>query len=158
MRESVGEGKSSSGKDFLKSRVSEGKSSSKKKLKTKTQTGKELVRTLFLHCTWHWRGAGGGVADGVFEEFSHKMRFERQQMHEGKHMFVHTRCVHERRWSTSAVRRVPDGLVCGQIMFGSWADMVGSVPHCTWTVNVFSSMCGRQNSIVICNCKIVPAL
>ena len=30
VRESVGEGKSSSGKDFLKSRVSEGKSSSKK--------------------------------------------------------------------------------------------------------------------------------
>ena len=26
------------------------------------------------------------------------------------------------RWSTSAVRRLRDGLVCGRIMFGSWAD------------------------------------
>ena len=25
-------------------------------------------------------------------------------------------------------------------------------------VNSFSCMCGRQNSIVICNCRIVPAL
>ena len=64
-------------------------------------------------------------------------------------------------WSdhvTSVVRRVRDGLVCGRIMFGSWADMVGSAPHCKWGVNCFSCMCDRQNSIVICNCKIVPAL
>ena len=45
---------------------------------------------------------------------------------------------------------------------GSWADhvriMVGSVPHCKWGFTCFSCMCGRQNSIVICNCRIVPAM
>ena len=43
-----------------------------------------------------------------------------------------------------------------------WSDhpriILGSVPHCKWGVNCFSCMCGRQNSIVICNCRIVPAL
>ena len=47
--------------------------------------------------------------------------------------------------------RVRDDLVCGRIM-------VGSVPHCKWGFNCFSCMCGRQNSIVISNCRIVPAL
>ena len=37
-------------------------------------------------------------------------------------VFFHTKCVPERRWSTSAVRRVRDGLVCSRIMGGSWAD------------------------------------
>ena len=43
-----------------------------------------------------------------------------------------------------------------------WSDhfriMLGSVPHCKWGFNCFSCMCGRQNSIVICNCRIVPAM
>ena len=43
-----------------------------------------------------------------------------------------------------------------------WLDhvriMLGSVPHCKWGFNCFSCMCGRQNSIVICNCRIVPAM
>ena len=64
--------------------------------------------------------------------------------------------------STSAVRRVRDGLVCGRIMFGSCSDhariMVGSVPHCKWCFTCVSCMCGRQNSIVICNCRVVPAM
>ena len=72
-------------------------------------------------------------------------------------MFFHTKSVPEPRWSTSAVRRLRDGLVCGRIMFGSWADRFrivngiasgaggwvadgiplwfatqGSVPHCKW--------------------------
>ena len=72
-------------------------------------------------------------------------------------MFFHTKSVPEPRWSTSAVRRLRDGLVCGRIMFGSWADRfrivngiasgaggwvadgiplwfatLGSFPHCKW--------------------------
>ena len=43
-----------------------------------------------------------------------------------------------------------------------WSDhgriMLGSVPHCKWGFTCFSCMCGRQNSIVICNCRIVPAM
>ena len=34
--------------------------------------------------------------------------------------------------------------------------MLGSVPH--WGFNCFSCMCGRQNSIVICKCRIAPAM
>ena len=49
-----------------------------------------------------------------------------------------------------------------RIMVGSCSDhvriMVGSVPHCKWGFTCFSCMCGRQNSIVICNCRIVPAM
>ena len=174
-------------------------------------------------------------------------------------VFFHTKSVPERRWSTSAVRRVRDGLVCGRIMVGSFSDrfrivngvssvfracavdriplwfatvgsfpqckwdckwcwwmscrwsfegslarnaflrdsrctkpcvflykvrprtpmiylcgatgarrsrvwsdhgriILGSVPHCKWGFKCFSCMCGRQNSIVICNCRIVPAM
>ena len=170
-------------------------------------------------------------------------------------MFFHTKSVLERRWSTSAVWRVRDGLVCGRIILGSWSDhgriivgsvphckwgiplwfatvgsfpqckwdckwcwwrscrwsfggslarnaflrdsictkpyvfpykvrprtsmiylcgatgarrsrvwsersriMFGSVPHCKWGFKCFSCICGRQNSIVICNCRIVPAM
>ena len=36
--------------------------------------------------------------------------------------------------------------------------MVGSVPHCKWGSSCVSCMRGRQNSIVICNCRIVPAM
>ena len=50
----------------------------------------------------------------------------------------------------------------GRIMVGSWSDrsrtMVGSVPHCKWGFKCFSCMRGRQNSIVVCNCRIVPAM
>ena len=72
-------------------------------------------------------------------------------------MFFHTKFVPEPRWSTSAVRRVRDGLVCGRIMVGSFSDRfpivhevspvfrafvvdriplwfatVGSFPQCKW--------------------------
>ena len=102
-------------------------------------------------------GAGGGVADGVVKEISHEMRFW-EIADARKPMFFHTKFVPEPRWSTSAVRRVRDGLVCGRIMVGYARIMVGSVPHCKWGFNCFSCMCGRQNSIVICTCRIVPAL
>ena len=66
-------------------------------------------------------GAGGGVADGVLKEVSHEMRF--WEIADARNpMFFHTKSVPEPRWSTSAVRRVRDGLVCGRIMLGSWAD------------------------------------
>ena len=46
--------------------------------------------------------------------------------------------------------------MCGRIILGSSSDhpriILGSVPHCKWAFNCFSCMCGRQNSIVICNC------
>ena len=67
-------------------------------------------------------------------------------------MFLHTKSVPEPRWSTSAVRRVRDGLGCGRILLGSssdhsrillgsssdhsrigiplWFATVGSFPHC----------------------------
>ena len=41
-------------------------------------------------------------------------------------MFFHTKSVPEPRWSTSAVRRVRDGLVCGRIMVGYVRIMLGS--------------------------------
>ena len=37
-------------------------------------------------------------------------------------MFCHTKSVPEPRWSTSAVRRVRDGLGCGRILLGSSSD------------------------------------
>ena len=89
-------------------------------------------------------------ADGVLKDVSHEMRF--WEIADARNpMFFHTKSVPEPRWSTSAVRRLRDGLVCGRIM-------VGSVPHCKWGFTFFSCMCGRQNSIVICNCRIVPAM
>ena len=132
-------------------------------------------------------------------------------------MFFHTKSVPEPRWSTSAVRRVRDGLGCGRILLGSssdpprigpplWFATVGSFPHgkfggslarnaflrdsrCTkpyvfpYKVCPRTSMiylCGdstgarrsrvwsdpprillgsssNRSSIVICNCRIVPA-
>ena len=42
-------------------------------------------------------------------------------MHETLCIF-HTKSVPERRWSTFAVRRVRDGLVCGRIMVGAFSD------------------------------------
>ena len=47
-----------------------------------------------------------------------------------------------------------------RVMVGSWSDhsriILGSVPHCKWGFKCFSCMCGRQNSIVICNCRSFP--
>ena len=113
----------------------------------------------FPHCKWDASGAGGWVADGIalwfatLGSFPHckwelqvvlvdelpmefwrksrtKMRF--WEIADARNpMFFHTKCVPEPRWSTSAVRRVRDGLVCGRIMLGSCSDhgriMVGSV-------------------------------
>ena len=72
-------------------------------------------------------------------------------------VFFQTKCVPERRWFTSAVRRARDGLVCGRIILGPWSDRfrivngvssvfracavdriplwfatVGSFPQCKW--------------------------
>ena len=101
----------------------------------------------------------------------------------GNPMFFHTKSVTEPRWSTSAVRRLRDGLVCGRIMFGSWADRfrivngvspvfrafavdriplwfvtVGSFLQCKWDCKWCWWMSCRWNSIVICNSRIVPAM
>ena len=98
-------------------------------------------------------------------------------------MFFHTKSVPEPRWSTSAVRRVRDGLVCGRIMGGScsdrfrivngvspvfracavdriplWFATVGSFPQCKWDCKWCWWMSCPWNSIVICNCRIVPAM
>ena len=55
-----------------------------------------------------------------------------------------------------------DGCETVSCVVGSWSDHarigLGSVPHCKWGFNCFSCTCGRQNSIVICNCRIVPAM
>ena len=55
-----------------------------------------------------------------------------------------------------------DGCETVSCVVGSWADhariMVGSVPHCKWGFTCVSCICGRQNSIVICNCRVVPAM
>ena len=55
-----------------------------------------------------------------------------------------------------------DGCETVSCVVGSSSDHarigLGSVPHCKWGFNCFSYMCGRQNSIVICNCRIVPAM
>ena len=54
-----------------------------------------------------------------------------------------------------------DGCETVSCVVGSCSDhgrmILGSVPHCKWGFTCFSCMCGRQNSIVICNCRIVPA-
>ena len=100
----------------------------------------------WMSCRWSF---GGSLARNAFLRDSRCTK---------PYMFFHTKSVPERRWSTSAVRRVRDGLVCGRIMLGYSRIGLGSVPHCKWGFNCFSCMCGRQNSIVICNCRIVPAL
>ena len=55
-----------------------------------------------------------------------------------------------------------DGCETVSCVVGSVSDHgrigLGSVPHCKCGFNCFSCMCGRQNSIVICNCRIVPAM
>ena len=91
-------------------------------------------------------------------------------------MFFHTKSVPEPRWSTSAVRRVRDGLVCGRIILRSFSDRfrivngvspvfrasvvdriplwfatVGSFPQCKWDCKWCWWMSCRWNSIVICN-------
>ena len=136
----------------------------------------------------------GGVADGVLkDEVLHEMRF--WEIADARNpMFFHTKSVPKPRWSTSAVRRLRDGLVCGRIMGGSWSDhvrimlgscsdrfrivngvspvfracavdriplwfaTVGSFPQCKWDCKWCWWMSCRWNSIVICNCRIVPAM
>ena len=43
-----------------------------------------------------------------------------------------------------------------------WLDhariIFGSVPHYKWGATCVSCFCGGQNSIVICNCRVVPAM
>ena len=55
-----------------------------------------------------------------------------------------------------------DGCETVSCVVGSCSDhgriMVGSVPHCKWGFTCVSCICGRQNSIVICNSRIVPAM
>ena len=55
-----------------------------------------------------------------------------------------------------------DGCETVSCVVGSSSDHprigLGSVPHCKCGFNCFSCMRGRQNSIVICNCRIVPAM
>ena len=65
-------------------------------------------------CKWH-------LQVGFLEEVPHEMRF--WEIADARNrMLFHTKSVPEPRWSTSAVRRLRDGLVCGRIMFGSWSD------------------------------------
>ena len=105
-------------------------------------------------------------------------------------MFFHAKSVPEPRWSTSAVRRVRDGLVCGRIMFGYvrimlgsfsdrfrivngvssvfracvvdriplWFATAGLFPQCKWDCKWCCRMSCRWNSIVICNCRMLPSL
>ena len=51
-----------------------------------------------------------------------------------------------------------DGCETVSCVVGSVSDhgriILGSVPHCKWGVTCVSCICGRQNSIVICNCRI----
>ena len=92
---------------------------------------------------------------------SHEMRF--WEIADARNpMFFHTKSVPEPRWSTSAVRRVRDGLVCGRIMVGSWSDHgrigLGSFPQCKWDCKWCWWMSCQWNSSVICNCSILPAM
>ena len=98
----------------------------------------------FPQCKWDCKWCcGGWVADGVLKEVSHEMRFW-EIADARKPMFFHTKSVPERRWSTSAVRRVRDGLVCGRIILGPWSDhsrtMVGSWSDRFRIVNGVSSV------------------
>ena len=94
-------------------------------------------------------------------EFWRKSRtkcvFEREQMHE-------TLCFSIQSPSPN-LDDLPlrcDGCETVSCVVGSCSDhgriMLGSVPHCKWGFTCVSCMCGRQNSIVICNCRIVPAM
>ena len=94
----------------------------------------------FPHSKWHCKWCcSGGVADGVLEEVSHEMRFW-EIADARKPMFFHAKSVPEPRWSTSAVRRVRDGLVCGRIMFGYVRIMLGSCSDRFRNVNGVSSV------------------
>ena len=94
-------------------------------------------------------------------EFSRKSRtkcgFERQQMQE-------TLCftIQSPSLNLDDLPLRCDGCETVSCVVGSWADhariMGGSVPHCKWGFTCVSCFCGRQNSIVICNCRVVPAM
>ena len=115
----------------------------------------------FPHCKWHckwcwWRSCrwsfGGSLARNAFLRdsrctkpyvFPYKVRPRTSMIY----LCGATVARRSRVWSDH-VRICSDH---PRIMFGS-------VPHCKWLFNCFSCMCGRQNSIVICNCRIVPAM
>ena len=115
----------------------------------------------FPHCKWHckwcwWRSCrwsfGGSLARNAFLRdsrctkpyvFPYKVRPRTSMIY----LCGATVARRSRVWSDH-VRICSDH---PRIMFGS-------VPHCKWGVNCFSCMRGRQNSIVICNCRIVPAM
>ena len=86
-----------------------------------------------------------------------KCVFEREQMHE-------TLCFSIQSPSPN-LDDLPlrcDGCETVSCVVGSCSDhgriMVGSVPHCKWGFTCVSCICGRQNSIVIWNCRVVPAM
>ena len=105
-----------------------------------------IVPAMQLHCKWCWWRS----CRWSFEGSLARNAFLRDSRCTKLCVFPY-KVRDEIWWSTSAVRRLRDGLVCGRIM-------LGSVPHCKWGFNCVSCMCGRQNSIVICNCRIVPAM
>ena len=86
-----------------------------------------------------------------------KRVFERKQMQD-------TLCF-SRQCASPNVNDLPLRCVgCETVSYvvGSFLDhfrtLVGSVPHWKMGFNCFLYMCGRKNSIVICNCRIVPAM
>ena len=79
----------------------------------------------FPHCKWGCKWCWWMSCRWSFEEVSHEMRF--WEIADARNpMFFHTKSVPEPRWSTSAVRRVRDGLVCGRIILGSDRSRIGS--------------------------------
>ena len=135
-----------------------------------------IILGSFPHCKWDASGAGGWVADEIalwfatLGSFPHckwdckwcwlmSCRWSFEGSLARNPVFFQTKCVPERRWS---IPLLCDGCETVSCVVGSCSDrsriILGSVPHCKWGVNCFSCMCGRQNSIVICNCRIVPAL
>ena len=147
----------------------------------------------FPQCKWHCKWCWWRSCRWSFERSLARNAFLRDSRCTKPYGFFHTKSVPEPRWSTSAVRRLRDGLVCGRIMGGSWSDhvrimlgscsdrfringvspvfracavdriplwfaTVGSFPHCKWDCKWCWWMSCRWNSIVICNCRIVPAM
>ena len=136
----------------------------------------------FPHCKWDASGAGGWVADGIalwfatLGSFPHCKwdckwccRMSCRWSFEGslaRNAFLRdSRCTKPYVFPYKVCPRMSMIYLCGATgarRSRVWSDhpriILGSVPHCKWGVNCFSCMCGRQNSIVICNCRIVPAL
>ena len=136
----------------------------------------------FPHCKWDASGAGGWVADGIalwfatLGSFPHCKwdckwccRMSCRWSFEGslaRNTFLRdSRCTKSYVFPYKVCPRMSMIYLCGATgarRSRVWSDhpriILGSVRHCKWGVNCFSCMCGRQNSIVICNCRIVPAL